>query len=113
MWEHNENDFAYANALESDVVGKARSLVSACRASGQRREDFQSTITEGNSSKSFLNGKQLWNVQLLRDMDVRWSSTYLMIDRVLELYPVCMNTSNVFFCSTLIYNRPLTSFSTR
>ena len=88
IWDHNENDSAYAIALDSDVVGKARSLVSACRASGQRREDLQTTITEGNSSRSFPDGKELRNVQLLRDMDVRWSSTYLMIDRVLELYPV-------------------------
>jgi hypothetical protein len=91
IWEHNENDSAYAIALDSDVVGKTRSLVSACRASGQRREDLQSTIMEGNSSRSFPDGKELRNVQLLRDMDVRWSSTFLMIDRVLELYPVCMN----------------------
>jgi hypothetical protein len=89
IWDHNENDSAYAIALDSDVVGKARSLVSACRASGQRREDLQSTIKEGNSSRSFPDGKELRNVQLLRDMDVRWSSSYLMIDRVLELYPVC------------------------
>jgi hypothetical protein len=100
VWEHNENNHAYAKALESDVVGKARSLVSTCRASGQRREDLQSTIMEGNSSESFLNGKQLRNVQLLRDMDVRWSSTYLMIDRVLELYPVCMNSLNVLSLHT-------------
>ena len=91
IWDHNENDSAYAIALDSDVVGKVRSLVSACRASGQRREDLRSTIMEGNSSKSFPDGKELRNVQLLRDMDVRWSSTYLMIDRVIELYPVCMN----------------------
>ena len=28
-------------------------------------------------------------VTLLCDMDIRWSSTYLMVDHVLELYPVC------------------------
>ena len=56
IWDHNENDSAYAIALDSEVVGKARSLVSVCRASGQRREDLQSTIMEGNSSKSFPDG---------------------------------------------------------
>ncbi|KAF9545853.1 hypothetical protein CPC08DRAFT_649252 [Agrocybe pediades] len=83
----NINDDDYQDALDNDVVGKCRSLVTACRASGQRREELQATITEGNRSESFPDKKQLRNVQLLRDMDVRWSSTYLMIDRVLELYP--------------------------
>jgi len=34
-WEYNESDTAYADALENDVVAKARSLVAACRVSGQ------------------------------------------------------------------------------
>lgn len=88
VYEQNINDEDYQKALDSDVVGKCRSLVNACRASGQRREELQATITEGNLSNSFPNGKALRKVQLLRDMDVRWSSTYLMIDRVLELYSV-------------------------
>src|SRR4051812_6112213 len=100
VWEQNENNHAYAKALESDVIGKAHSLVGTCCASGQRREDLQSTIMEGNSLESFLNGKQLRNVQLLRDIDVRWSSTYLMIDCVLELYPVCMSSLNVLSLHT-------------
>src|SRR4051812_5953560 len=95
VWEHNENDHGYTKALESDIVGKAHSPVSTCHASGQQHEDLQSTIMEGNSLKSFPNGKQLRNVQLFCDMDVHWSSTYLMIDHVLELYPVCMNSLNV------------------
>lgn len=89
VWESNENDYEYQDALDSDVVAKCRALVSACRASGQRREDLQATITEGNRSKSFPGGNELRNVELLRDVDIRWSSTFLMIDRVLELYPGC------------------------
>ena len=48
-------------------------------------------IKEGNTSNAW--GKEdeedirLREVQLLRDVDTRWSSTFLMIDRVLELYP--------------------------
>lgn len=74
--------------LSTDVVSRARKLVNACRASGQRREDFANTILEGNSSGAFGEDTLPARV-LLRDMDVRWSCTYLMIDRVLELYPVC------------------------
>ena len=44
-------------------------------------------IAEGNKAGVFgLEG--LREVVLLKDMDVQWSSTFLMIDRVLELYPV-------------------------
>jgi hypothetical protein len=85
----------YLSVIQSDVVAKARQLVSGCRGSGQRREDFAKTIQDGNVSGEF--NVILREVVLLRDMDVRWSSTFLMIDRVLELYPV----SPAFnFCST-------------
>ncbi|KAJ7334844.1 hypothetical protein DFH08DRAFT_666818, partial [Mycena albidolilacea] len=33
-----------------DPVGAARKLVTACRASGQRRETFEKTIMEGNEA---------------------------------------------------------------
>ena len=82
-------DPAYADALQNDPVKRARQLVTACRASGLRREAFAKTITEGNESGAFGEGKQLRQVQLLRDVSTRWSSTFLMIDRLLELYPVC------------------------
>ncbi|KAJ7464855.1 hypothetical protein B0H11DRAFT_2159707 [Mycena galericulata] len=79
----------YAEALESDPVGNSRQIVAACRASGQRRADVKQIIIDGNK-------KLLWQsadhgvlrvVQLLRDCETRWSSTYLMSDRVIELYP--------------------------
>lgn len=89
----------YLNALESDLVGKCRSIVAACRVSGQRRQALLKKIDEGNKSgywKGKLdNGKdKIPLVQLLRDCETRWSSTYNMIDRVLELYAVCSR----FFC---------------
>jgi len=34
----------YRTALAADIIGTARKLVTACRASGQRREDFELTI---------------------------------------------------------------------
>ncbi|KAH9946449.1 hypothetical protein B0H21DRAFT_693676 [Amylocystis lapponica] len=67
-----------------DPVKTARSLVAACRAFGQRREEFRKTIQEGNSAKTF--GEQpLPKAELLRDVDTHWSSMFLMIDRFLEL----------------------------
>jgi hypothetical protein len=75
--------------LKEDVVSAARTLVTACRASGQRQEDFQNTISEGNETGGWGNPpKALRNVVLLRDVDTRWSSIFRMIDRVLELYEV-------------------------
>ncbi|KAF4621756.1 hypothetical protein D9613_012136 [Agrocybe pediades] len=53
IFEQNENDSNYEDALNSDVVAKCRSLVTACRASGQRREELQATIKEGNESKHY------------------------------------------------------------
>ncbi|KAI9058884.1 hypothetical protein FKP32DRAFT_1580955 [Trametes sanguinea] len=69
---------------------RARQLVNACRASGQRCEDFMATITEGNRTEAFGQGKSLRAVQLLRDVNTWWSSTFLMIDRLLELYPTVL-----------------------
>jgi len=55
---------------------------SQCRASSLRREAFSRLAKE-------------WFVrelQLLRDMDVRWSSTFLMIERAVKLKPASIST---------------------
>jgi hypothetical protein len=79
----------YLEVLKDDVVAAARSLVTACRASGQHREDFRNTIAEGNEEGGWGDPPEpLRNVVLLRDVDTRWSSIFRMIDRVLELYEV-------------------------
>ena len=87
------SDWLYNAALEADPIAHCRKLVSNCCASGQRREDLQATITDANKARLF--GKddkgisiQLPSLQLLRDVDTRWSSIYLMLERVLDLYPV-------------------------
>ena len=80
-------DPAYYDALLNDPVDKARKLISSCRSSRQRRDDLQVAIREGNATKAFRD-EQLPPLELLRDMEVRWSSTYFMIERFLVLYPV-------------------------
>lgn len=81
-------DTAYCQALKENVVAMARDLVSACRASGQRRDGFADTIENGNE-QGLWGSDPLRVVALLQDVETRWSSTFLMMDRVLELYPVC------------------------
>lgn len=95
---------AYGDALRGDLIGRVRKLVSDCRASGQRRSALRTVIMNGNEMKSWpqtmpdfdipmlsdasKTGGTLPEVQLLRDCETRWSSTFLMISRVLTLYPV-------------------------
>lgn len=86
-----QDDADYRTALEADVVMSARQLVTACRASGQRRDDFARTIRDGNSHGGWgEEAEALRVVTLLRDMEVRWSTSFLMIDCVLELAPVSL-----------------------
>ncbi|KAI0053799.1 hypothetical protein FA95DRAFT_1481369, partial [Auriscalpium vulgare] len=66
-----------------------RAAVAACRDSSLRREAFRETIEAGNLAKTWPEqwGVHLRVLQLLRDVDTRWSSTYLMVDRAWELAP--------------------------
>ncbi|PIL24443.1 hypothetical protein GSI_14197 [Ganoderma sinense ZZ0214-1] len=80
----------YAKALKQDPVKIARKIVAACRSSTHRRLLLQQIIKEGNAREGGWDGKglQLPCLELLRDVDTRWSSTYLMIDRLIALWPV-------------------------
>ncbi|KAJ7433861.1 ribonuclease H-like domain-containing protein [Mycena latifolia] len=70
-----------------DPVASARKLVTACRASGQRREAFEDVISSGNEAGGWGEPPELLRVVgLLKDVDTRWSATFLMIDRLLEQY---------------------------
>ncbi len=82
----------YATAVESDPVGHTRGIVAVCRESSQRREDLEKVINTGNSSNAWGPDVVIRPVQLLRDRETRWSSTFNMVDRLIELYPV----SNTF-----------------
>ncbi|RPD74060.1 hypothetical protein L226DRAFT_583602 [Lentinus tigrinus ALCF2SS1-7] len=76
----------------SDPVGKVRDLVAYCRQSDRRRIEFRTTIEDGNKAQLWKdevgNLIQLPLLQLLRDCETRWSSTFLMIKRALHLYPI-------------------------
>lgn len=91
----------YGDALRGDPIGRVRKLVSDCRASGQRRSALRAVIKNGNMMNAWpttvmnfdspafqKDGGVLPEVQLLQDCETRWSSTFLMIVRVLTLYPV-------------------------
>ncbi|KAJ6495737.1 hypothetical protein C8R47DRAFT_973665, partial [Mycena vitilis] len=53
----------------------------------KRRENFESAIKEGNAAGGFGEPpRPLRVVGLLKDVDTRWSATFLMIDRLLEQY---------------------------
>ncbi|KAJ7051541.1 ribonuclease H-like domain-containing protein [Mycena amicta] len=71
------------NDLTDDICSKVRSIIGACRASGQRRNDLTNTIKQGREDGSWSDMPIL---QLLRDIDIRWSSTYNSHDRLLILY---------------------------
>ncbi|KAH9164363.1 ribonuclease H-like domain-containing protein, partial [Lactarius sanguifluus] len=80
---------SYAEALDSDPVNRTRGIVGVCRASGGRRKELKHAIEDGNKSNTW--GEIIRVVQLLRDCETRWSSTYNMIDRTMELYPPIQN----------------------
>ena len=88
-------DEEYQQILQGDVIADARHIVTACHSSGQCREEFTEIIKEGNKSGTFAQGG-LCVVALLRDMDICWSSTYLMVNCVLEMYLVSNFTQNNF-----------------
>ncbi|KAI6012365.1 hypothetical protein EDC04DRAFT_2579789, partial [Pisolithus marmoratus] len=79
----------YAAVLESDPIGQAHAIVSACRASGQCCQHLKAVIEEGNQSKM-----QLPVVHLLQDCPTRWSSTFQMIDCVILLNPIWFSASD-------------------
>ena len=81
----------YAAAVKSDLIGRSRRIVAVCFKSGQFRGDLK-VINTGNSSKTWGPNVAIRLVQLLRDRETCWSSTFNMVDRLIELYPV----SNTF-----------------
>jgi hypothetical protein len=85
----------YREILRGDIIAKARQLINMCRKSPQRRQSLHKTIIAGKEAKEW----ECKPLQLLRDVDTRWSSLYLMIDRYLYLYPVSTKP-NIWICIT-------------
>ena len=89
----------YYCALKADVVGIARKLISNCCVSGKCREEFVDTVLEGNKNEEWKdsegNSFSRKTLQLLRDCEIRWSSTHLMVERTLEMLPVCFMMADV------------------
>ena len=79
----------YAEALRTEPISNTRSIVAICHKSGSRRTELRNIIIEGIQDGTW---PQLRVVQLLRDCITCWSSTYNMIDRCIELYPVTSAT---------------------
>ncbi|KAL1662550.1 hypothetical protein GGF50DRAFT_58745 [Schizophyllum commune] len=83
-------DVPYYTTLEMDVVGCLRRIASWVRVSPGRRDDLKRIIIDGNLLGRWLDelkrAEKLPVVGLLRDCDTRWSSRFLMIDRVMLLY---------------------------
>ncbi|KAH7332793.1 hypothetical protein B0J17DRAFT_545571, partial [Rhizoctonia solani] len=94
-WPFNANEnriqWAYLQALDSDPFEACRASITACRSSGQRREDLCQIIIDGNALRRFRlpSGESyiIPAIELLRDTPTRWSSTYTMLKRYLDLYP--------------------------
>jgi len=82
----------YTAAVKSDPIGCTRGIVAVCRKSGQRREGLMDVINAGNCSNAWGPNIAIRPVQLLRDCETRWSSTFNMVNRLIELYPVSTNT---------------------
>jgi hypothetical protein len=72
------------DAVKRDPVQRCRDLVTAIRSSSQRRDEFRKAVADAATNQGVA-GNQL---ELLRDMPVRWSSTFNMITRFLTLSPV-------------------------
>ncbi|KAF5319548.1 hypothetical protein D9619_008318 [Psilocybe cf. subviscida] len=79
----------YCDALRRDVLGKIRRCVVALRSSGQRREQFHDIRQAGNAAGGWGDdGRIIRDIGPLNEVETRWSSSFFMVDRFIEIYPV-------------------------
>ncbi|KAI5991213.1 ribonuclease H-like domain-containing protein [Pisolithus albus] len=69
------------DGIDRDEVGLVRAIVVKERSSAKWKELFQRLQTHADDGRAL----QTTSLQLLLDMKVRWSSTYVMLRRALEL----------------------------
>jgi len=76
-------------AIKRNPVNIARKFILTVRASTQKREGFQMTITIGNQTKAFKDEEgniiRVKEVQLLHDVKHRWDSLFMMLECMKEL----------------------------
>ena len=77
-----------------DVIEKLRGVINSVGFLSINRYRFTQILqihaspSRRTAFSDFLQINQLSNHQLIRDVDIRWSSTFLMIERALELQSV-------------------------
>ena len=82
-------DEQYIGALKTDLVRRTWSFVSDTRVLGLCRKDLEQAIKASNKNRLFGDDVDMKpDSALLRNMDVWWFSTYLMVDQFLKLSPV-------------------------
>ena len=88
---------SFEEACAMDPIGKCRKIAVSIRASGQRRDEFENFIKNGNDKNWFKNAKNVAIKipirQVKRNVVTRWDSTYQMIKRSIELRPVILTLS--------------------
>jgi hypothetical protein len=83
----------YQDAIQEDPINLCRKVARTVRSSGQRRDEFDEMVTNGNTKEWFrVDGQvvQVSQLQLLLDVKTRWDSTFIMMKRFIELQPVCI-----------------------
>ena len=95
-----EYDGEWFTKIKRDPVKRARKVIRAVRASGQRREALSAIIKSGNQTGLFQDEygdrMQVKDVQLIKDVRHRWDSLYLMLSR-LELLQQVISTYLYFY----------------
>lgn len=90
LWpEEGDSDNEDPTVAARNPVSRCCTLVTAIRASGKQRAKFADIITTGTK----YNEWKLEPLELLRDVLTRWDSTFLMIQRVVQLRKVCYHCS--------------------
>lgn len=79
----------YIDALQHNIIDRARNTVCIIRASGQHHDSFRAAITSGNAEGWFINNMNecmaLLTVELLCDEPTHWDSTYIMFNHLRRL----------------------------